>query len=444
MHNLYDNASNRIIKNTASVSKSIETVEDTIEKTIKNNTTDYKPQNSIFTKTIKNAADDIIDDSTLIDLDYEFAPIIDKRLQQKPTIQTVLESLKNQRKQILNTTRKWTTWHKDSTKLGLPEINAKIAKERGKMYSEIHGPLEKYVEISNDTIDDFGHFYYDKYDTRFYKTNPFEDMSKRIRTKEELFAKYKPYLDDPKTHRKAQWLLENQLKYLPETELKGASAFTEPFMTTPVLDSKLYSQELYEVGQMYGNVGSEKIYFPMNRYWNGVKQEFDDYMRFNEEQILKKTKKLDNALKVAKSTGAPFIYDKPTIRYMQINNKEVFNQFLNEYEVGNIVENLSFWSSTKNAEPELWRKQQYKNAKKTNFKVLNTDKTGFDPSKESQFVVLKIYGKQGIDISGASQAQFENEVLFPRNSKYYIAARRQRSGNIMEAILHELDPSEVQ
>ena len=108
-------------------------------------------------------------------------------------------------------------------------------------------------------------------------------------------------------------------------------------------------------------------------------------------------------------------YDKPVFRATQIGDKETFNYFLAEYEVGNVVENFGFWSATKHYIP--YDKSLVKNKEEA----------------DTQLVYMQIDGYSGKEV-------LYGEIIFPRHKQFLVTARRISDLNVTQIILKEIDP----
>ena len=96
---------------------------------------------------------------------------------------------------------------------------------------------------------------------------------------------------------------------------------------------------------------------------------------------------------------------------MKFDSKEAFDSFMDEWDIGNIAESRGYMSTTKNAKP------------------LDSFQNNFlrDANSDAYYVAMKINGLSGRDISGASMAVHENEVLFPRKTMFRTSAKRMRA-----------------
>lgn len=108
-------------------------------------------------------------------------------------------------------------------------------------------------------------------------------------------------------------------------------------------------------------------------------------------------------------------YKEPVYRKTIIKNKDEYESFLKEYEVGNVVENLGFWSATKQFEPY--------------------DASLIINSKEAevQLIYVKIIGFSG-------KEALYGEIIMPRHRQFLVTARQTGVLNVTKVILHEIDP----
>ena len=359
---------------------------------------------------------------------------------------------------IFKDTRKFSVL-KDSKELGLSQLDEKLSYERGLVYQKKHGLLKNYFKEELPDPDPLldGIRVADNYDTRFHSENPFlnypelaientaasfsetrdefmENLGKISKLSEQDFL-------DP-NNEIAQKLLDNinSLKINPPT---GAGEFNDEGIYD-IIKSKnatSYSEFEKQTYQKYANIHpSEKIYRPLNRMLNGVRQlPADINIGFTEEQVNKLITELDTALHNGEK------YNDIAYRYKVYSfNDEELNSFLNKHKVGNIVENYSYLSTTKNKKAH----QDYRaifelSRSKFNGQGIDFSDLSADPTRKAYFIQTQIIGKSGVDISGASQLPSEGEILFPRNNKYYISARRISEQNIISLIYQEIDPDEV-
>lgn len=107
-------------------------------------------------------------------------------------------------------------------------------------------------------------------------------------------------------------------------------------------------------------------------------------------------------------------YKEPVYRKTIIKNKDEYESFLKEYEVGNVVENLGFWSATKQFEPY--------------------DASLIINSKEAevQLIYVKIIGFSG-------KEALYGEIIIPRRRQFFVTARQTGDLNVTKVILQEID-----
>ncbi len=130
---------------------------------------------------------------------------------------------------------------------------------------------------------------------------------------------------------------------------------------------------------------------------------------------VKKSHQLLNENEQLKNKKEKDKYDKPVFRATQIGDKETFNYFLAEYEVGNVVENFGFWSATKHYIP--YDKSLIKNKEEA----------------DTQLVYMQIDGYSGKEV-------LYGEIIFPRHKQFLVTARRISDLNVTQIILKEIDP----
>lgn len=139
------------------------------------------------------------------------------------------------------------------------------------------------------------------------------------------------------------------------------------------------------------------------------------YFNFLINQFLNSATIYDFADHIEKALAKLLDYKEPIYRKTKIKDKEEYESFLKEYEVGNVVENLGFWSATKQFEP-------YDASLITNSK-----------EAEVQLIYVKIIGFSG-------KEALYGEIIIPRRRQFLVTARQTGDLNVTKIILQEIDP----
>ena len=218
-----------------------------------------------------------------------------------------------------------------------------------------------------------------------------------------------------------------------QTHFLGGEGFSFPTMFTEMPDISQYKDIAKEGIHLYTDIGPKKNWsYPMNSYLSGrpISKEIID--AFPEEDILKNAKKIDAAIEHSpKHAGI-------TYRYISIDDAAEYEDFIKQYDVGNIIQSRQYLSTTKarilDKDINMYGgifDNEYEKKKKKNFKLKG--------GGERHYIIFQIESNSGADISRISHIPQQSEVLLPRNKQFRVIGTRERSGNIFEVAMKELD-----